>query len=786
MTKTGWNEYYEKTKTPPWATKKSFNEAKKCIDCFIKDHNESSKKRVLDFGCGTSPYYADYFIKKGYEVICIDISDTAINKRVAQNNATNLSFSNISELGSRFMTDEGRFDIIFCWGVFHHIYEDERKPILSLFKDILKEDGMMIISGWDEKSDNFSENGIRLSKELDGEQTYAIDQIESLFRGNFLEEISSGSYWHTDHFPMEEEPKNKKPENKLMKFYILKFDLEFKSLIEKVKSNNSILFFHDVNFYFESIFKVELKKDSVIWLKDKSVVEQIYKNGLRNLPKNASLTKTLYEKQSKKKNIHILFRPAIDSNIVLEQKANQYNLYEAEVALPINESNNARNIVTDNDFDFYKLSDILESVENTDSNNLSQFQCPNNNDFLEKDVRGVICNFFYNKENCYWKSSFHFYVFMHKMIEVKQNDKCAAFILIVSYDELSKEMFLDINNRYMSWCYKKTLSIFGNFSRQEAVKQSISQVMARNLSHNIGSHVFSNLIDDKNINIKIKPNQKTIPYKPKDNDNNLLNKSKQLVYFNRYLKSRMDYLSEVTFGVANILTTKRVYYDTFLELDRVRILLNYISGISDFKYKFKLSSNSTELDETNDLLVAFPSDLLGCQAFYNIVENIIRNTAKYNKQNTQEITFNININDVIYLDGYVQGLPSEYNQYYAVEIDDGINVNKIDELVTKQNMRLNESILGDEQRLRKHSLGLLEMEASAAFLRQIDLHEIESDDYNISQNTSFFNYKMNLNILKAFKANGNALGYRFFIKKPQEFLFVVDLWQPHQNPKKFV
>ena len=90
-----------------------------------------------------------------------------------------------------------------------------------------------------------------------------------------------------------------------------------------------------------------------------------------------------------------------------------------------------------------------------------------------------------------------------------------------------------------------------------------------------------------------------------------------------------------------------------------------------------------------------------------------------------------------------------------------------------------------EQRLRNHSLGLLEMKASAAFLRQIDLPEIEQGCYRIEPDIEFYNKNDNCPpyIIKAFKTTEECLGYRIFIKKPQEFLFVGD-WGINPERKK--
>lgn len=333
---------------------------------------------------------------------------------------------------------------------------------------------------------------------------------------------------------------------------------------------------------------------------------------------------------------------------------------------------------------------------------------------------------------------------------------------------------------------------------ETAVRASIAQVMARNMSHNFGSHVLSNLIGDdvydklRDVAVKkdLEDFERFTSVSEWDNDvfkND--GKNRQLPFFFQYLKSRMDYLSEVTFGVSNLLTTKMMRSDVMKELDQVRILLNYISGVSNFKYSFKL-----QLPD-NDIGVAFPSDVLGCQAFYNIIENIIRNTAKHSKnESNKTVVFTITIKDNFANEEGFKGIEG-VDELYCVEIDNGVTEDNIDELVNGkkdksgkiiikgQNNRLNDSVL-EGQNLRSSSLGLLEMEASAAFLRQIDLPEIESDDYTVDLDDKYYHEeskgKKRLNILKAFAVKENEndtkghLGYRFFLQKPKEFLLMGD------------
>ena len=298
--------------------------------------------------------------------------------------------------------------------------------------------------------------------------------------------------------------------------------------------------------------------------------------------------------------------------------------------------------------------------------------------------------------------------------------------------------------------------------RQNAIRTSIAQVMARNLAHNYGAHVISNLTNDY-IYAKLSDEEIKESLTRFVSSNTVFQKGKnlQLPYLFQYLKSRMDYLSEVTFGIPNMLATRYIFGDVFKELDRVRILLNYISGIPGFKYTFCLKYNGVDLSEENDIAVAFPSDVLGTQAFYNIIENIIRNTAKHACNDDHNVvTFTIEFSDMV---GYLG--------YYCVEIDNGIAEAAIDVLVQKQNDRINTSVLVKDNNLRSHSLGLLEMGASAAFLRQVDIAKVDSYEYHFDDKDEFTNKHGNLVLLKAINKNG-ALGYRMFLQKPKELLFV--------------
>ena len=194
-----------------------------------------------------------------------------------------------------------------------------------------------------------------------------------------------------------------------------------------------------------------------------------------------------------------------------------------------------------------------------------------------------------------------------------------------------------MNIKKIEYDYYETFN--SNEIKTQAVKAAIAKAMARNMSHNIGSHVLSNLVKDdiydelKDVRVK----KLNFYVSDRKNDLFLSGKNRQLAFFLRYLKSRMDYMSEVTFGSPSLLVNRMIAGDVMKEFDSVRILLNHISGIPGFRYKLNLKYGDDPLPlRKDDIAVAFPGDVIGCQAFYNIIENVIRNTAKHTMHQSGE------------------------------------------------------------------------------------------------------------------------------------------------------
>ena len=238
--------------------------------------------------------------------------------------------------------------------------------------------------------------------------------------------------------------------------------------------------------------------------------------------------------------------------------------------------------------------------------------------------------------------------------------------------------------------------------------------------------------------------------------------------------------------------------------------------------------NGNPLNDTNDIQVSLPAGALGAQAFYSILENIIRNTAK--PDNKGVVVYTVNFIDKPLLKNPF----AAEDQYYRVEISDNVPIKKMKEeelkheienikkenqyalyfgqtkdgeaskttkgtddfyvsyadntgeeritdaadlMVYKQNTQLNNSVIDPKNHtLRTRSLGLIVMEASDAFLRQEDLPEIESKKYDLKDGKHYNKFDKYANyypyFIQTFKKELDnqeglfSLGYRFYMKKP--------------------
>ena len=316
---------------------------------------------------------------------------------------------------------------------------------------------------------------------------------------------------------------------------------------------------------------------------------------------------------------------------------------------------------------------------------------------------------------------------------------------------------------------EKMEEVFGKKNElllKQATESSVSKLFVRNMTHNIVSHVLVHLqkkenLSEQGLNALIqKKNAYTnnvflLPWEKEHRKIDSEDRENQMATIFNYISNRCYYLNEASYGIANTMGVKRIYNDIFRELDTNRILLNTISGIDDFKYTLRfVDENDRDLEASNDISVMLPGDTLGQQAFYNIIENIIRNEAKHGVKNDEMVNFIVRISNS--KNKNIENI----NKYLKIEIysDPSIDIEELKELLDKIKGKIDTLAFDKNYNLRSHSLGLLEMKVSAAFLRQIDLAYIDKIEW--------------ANILIPIKVKEKHLGYEFYVRKPEKYVFV--------------
>ncbi len=381
---------------------------------------------------------------------------------------------------------------------------------------------------------------------------------------------------------------------------------------------------------------------------------------------------------------------------------------------------------------------------------------------------------------------------------------------------------------YQTFVQNNVISIYQTFqyalvldqtkkAKYHATKSAISAIMARNMSHNLGSHVLSNLKTKTNSVTDIVKNELL---------ENLVNKNYQIKgydahkvqetieqeglpfllgtnRFYQYLQERQDFIATIStwhipyFAPVNFKDSiydelnwdKRVKRHNLQGRDVVNILLDNIAraeGVSRNQleinygeFKGDKTKPGTQADkDLSDLRkknIDLPAGIIGRQALFSIMENIIRNSAKHSKKDLAKLKFTIELKDssldpslleiTIYDNcqdvGSLICIDKEADKIYALtdeerrHIDDQeIEENKIYQYANIFRIKkgIDSPLTNEDGSLNESNKGLKEIKISAAWLRNLDFNEVENRNSNIVR---VFNKKKNIayqfNLLKSRK-----------------------------------
>lgn len=342
---------------------------------------------------------------------------------------------------------------------------------------------------------------------------------------------------------------------------------------------------------------------------------------------------------------------------------------------------------------------------------------------------------------------------------------------------ISRKSIYPLMAECLRYSYKESLEEFSKLLQEETIKSAKAAIMSRNISHNLGSHVMAYLKQDLVSVEEMLKNGVLMNALPCDKIANEDLEEKEIPYlvgigrFISYLQERQDYIATVStdyIPYPSIVNFKDSIYDELNPDYRFKrhpewaghqpanILLRNIAkseGLSRktledgktqdsnnilIQYrKFNgLKDSSTEKDykKLRKWNFSLPGGIMGRQAVFSIVENVIRNAAKHGtRRNGANLSLTFDIIDPM------EGFPKEDKDFwYPYKVADDKNdlyiVTLTDNIVTDKNRVedinkiLTSPFSGDGFDLAASNKGLKEMVISAAWLRNIHIEKQINDE----------------------------------------------------------
>jgi len=220
---------------------------------------------------------------------------------------------------------------------------------------------------------------------------------------------------------------------------------------------------------------------------------------------------------------------------------------------------------------------------------------------------------------------------------------------------------------FSPYLFSSAIDNYKNRLKEER-KSEISSIMSRNMSHNIGSHVLASpeLLDKAFDNVSEDSSQREIK-KEKD----------KVQAIHNFLQQRMDFIARIISYTPSWREPMFFCRDLLDGLLSQELLLGYLVKDQGYKredisfyvhYKgscrkfdvggsHSLTNNLSEANDFSgcsasedsaleDFLVAIPGGSIGAHAFYDILENVMRNSAKYGENRDKlEVHLNVDRND---------------------------------------------------------------------------------------------------------------------------------------------
>jgi hypothetical protein len=374
--------------------------------------------------------------------------------------------------------------------------------------------------------------------------------------------------------------------------------------------------------------------------------------------------------------------------------------------------------------------------------------------------------------SCYWTM----------WVGLKLQSRLPIGLFVLGKEKLDKSKQLVL----AKLLYRKGVEYVVQIHEKELLRQSraaaVSQVLARTLSHNLGSHSLNAFSGEasmlghfKEIESRLEK-QEPLPgrvkqvgpatetEKSEETPDQSRTRREWMATYNNYLRERMDLLADITTAVPAFEAKTHLVGDLLTGYANNVLLATTISGDEKFDYQW-----IPHLGDAKDLLVSIPADILGRHAFYIILENIVRNSAKHGRHGEHRVDYTVKVKRVETHPGYLKVTILDNHKDRTAE--DAV------ERATEANVNINANVLGDDGRVRSKAWGMLEMKACAAYLRRIALEDLDETAFHARKRDAKsgelpqITEGDELPLLEAV-VQGNQLGYTFYLQRPKDVMVV--------------
>lgn len=250
---------------------------------------------------------------------------------------------------------------------------------------------------------------------------------------------------------------------------------------------------------------------------------------------------------------------------------------------------------------------------------------------------------------------------------------------------------------------------------------AVAAIMGRNMSHNIGSHVLARMSE---------------PVVE-------LRKGEDIKALFKYLQERMDFIAQVSTSMPSW-AVDLPWQEIVGYFEGQALLLD---NIASFK---GLGKSNIQIKYNPDSLcyVSVPNGLVGRHAFFSVMENIIRNSARYGCA-SGNLVIDISITD-------------HDQDFWRIAIRDSWSRVTAD-LLDKLNAMLAEPLVESDGRVKSNYWGMKEIKISSAYLRLIGPEKVDKEyEANISGTAP----------VVGVVERGGGLAFELFLLKPKQALIV--------------